>query len=280
MNSVAITEENARDFEDLMGKRLCEDMGREFFRGLGLTDEDNDDSYVGAMVYELKNTESESDTESEIHFVSPDADIARQLFDEYDFAVSDEDIKLTRFETGDENLVEVLEEMGFSVEKTESRQLVIGMEKLLDLPGLKKLRLPKHIVSLKDISVIQYRTMIKTCYFKGHGGAMQDLPYLAKSWFEEELSACSMSDGKVDGMLLVRETGENILQVVLYAAFGPEYKKNLPLMMIYSAKKALQLYPPETKIIIGRRNETVTALTDRIFPGCHGEEVYVGEREE
>ena len=100
MNSVAITEENARDFEPLMGESLCEDMKREFFRGKGLLDDD--ETPVGAMVYELKNSESERDTESEIRFISPDPDTAMELFDEYDFDLSDEDIKLTRIETEEE----------------------------------------------------------------------------------------------------------------------------------------------------------------------------------
>ena len=278
MNSVEITEENARDFESLMGESLCEDMKREFFRGKGLFDDD--ETPVGAMVYELKNSESERDTESEIRFISPDPDTAMELFDEYDFDLSDEDIKLTRIETEEEDLAEVLEDVGFSVEKTESQKLSLGMDRIGAIPGLNKTRLPKYIISLSDISVTQYRTMIKTCYFKGHGGALEDLPYLPKEQFEGDVSACSVADGKVDGMLLVKKLGDNQLQVVLFSAFGPEYKKNLPLMMIYSARKALELYPPDTKVIIGRRNESVAALTARLFPDCHGMEVYVGKREE
>lgn len=280
MNSVIITEDNARDFEPLIGEGLCLDMDREYFRGRGLNDEDNEDSFVGAMVFELKNVESESDTESEIRFISPDPDLAEELLDEYDFDVSDEDIKLTRIETEEENLVSVLEDLGFSVEKTESKQIIIGMDKLDTIPGINKIRLPKYIVSLGDITDLQYRTMIKTCYVKGHGGVLEDLPYLSKDRFETEISACSLSDGKVDGMLLVKREEEKLLQVVLFVAFGPESKKNLPMMMIHSARKVLETYPPDTKIIIRRRNESVFALTNKLFPDCHGKEVYVGEREE
>ena len=280
MNSIKLSDENVWDYKPLIGDSLCREMSRVYFRGLGLEDDYDEARFVAAMIYELKNVESENDTESEIRFISPDPELAEKLFDEYDFVVSDEEIRRTRCETEDEKIALLMEDVGFSVEKTESKQITIGSDKLSSLSGINKIRLPKHIVSLKDISVTQYRTMIKTCYFKGLGGALDDLPYMSMEHFESEISACSLADGKVDGMLLVRRLGEKLLQVVLFAAFGPEYKKNLPLMMICSARKALELYPPDTKIIIYRRNESVERLTDRLFSDCHGEEVYVGVREE
>ena len=99
-------------------------------------------------------------------------------------------------------------------------------------------------------------------------------------WFEQEISAVSLSDGKLDGILLLHRTKENEIMTVLYTAGGPEYVKNLSYLMGYAAKKTAELYPKDTGIVIHRHNTYVKKLTDKLLSGYQGNMVYSGERSE
>ena len=61
---------------------------------------------------------------------------------------------------------------------------------------------------------------------------------------------------------------------------GPDYQKNLSLMMVYSARKILELYNDDTKIVIRRHNDMVKKLTDKLFAGNKGDTVLCGSRKE
>ena len=51
-------------------------------------------------------------------------------------------------------------------------------------------------------------------------------------------------------------------------------------MLIRTLNMMFLRYPPETEILVNRRNEEITSLTGYLLPG-HGErEVYAGVREE
>jgi hypothetical protein len=51
-------------------------------------------------------------------------------------------------------------------------------------------------------------------------------------------------------------------------------------MVRYAVKKAYELYPPETKIIIRRHNDQTHAFVGKLFPGAKGEPSIRGGRDE
>ena len=127
---------------------------------------------------------------------------------------------------------------------------------------------------------LEYRAFVKKCLSKGTLGLVDDLAYLSMSWFEEDISSYSVADDKVDGYLLMKEMPSGLLHVLLYISFGPQYQKNLVFMMVRTAMKIVEDYPEDTRVVIRRHNDAVKKLTDRLFAGCKGEQVYKGKRTE
>jgi hypothetical protein len=280
MRSIEIDEDNAEDFSDYIDEDMIDNMDRTFFRGIGVTDDD--DTPLGALVFELKNSESEEDTTSRIHSFKAENDGAKKLIlSEYEKLISEEDVVESFYELADEETAKLLKAGGFSFETSESADIVVGMPDIRRVAeSVKSSRLPSFIGDLSGISILQYRSCIKNCLFKGHHGLLEDLAYLPKNWFEQNVSACSLSDEAVDGVLLLKKAPSGMLSVLLYTAFGPDFQKSLAPMMIYTARKIVELYPDDTKVLIRRHNDMVRKLTDKVFANSRGENVYKGKRKE
>lgn len=279
MEIMEIDEENVEEFSPLIDEDLADDIQRVFFRGIGV--KDDDDVPVGALVYELYESESEEDTKSLIRlFKAEDEEVGRLLMEEYAEFVKEDDIVESFYEVEDEAVAKKLKRFGFSLDSREGVEINFNVEYLSGLPIVNHLKNPSYIMSLKDISVLQFRSVIKECLFKGRKGLLEDLAYLPMKWFDMEVSACSVSDDKVDGMLLIRKTPSDMLYVLLYVAFGHRPEQKLYQMLLYSARMIVEHYPPETRIIINRYHENVRNLTQKIFPDQNGNKVYYGIRKE
>ena len=280
MRPIEIDEDNAEDFSDYIDEDMIDNMDRTFFRGIGVADDD--DTPLGALVFELKNSESEEDTTSRIHSFKAENDEAKELIlSEYEKLISEEDVAESFYELADEETAKLLKDSGFSFDTSESADIVVNMSDIRRVAeSVKSSRLPSFIGSLSAISILQYRSCIKNCLFKERYGLLEDLAYLPKNWLEQNVSACSLSDEEVNGVLLLKKAPSGMLSVLLYTAFGPDFQKDLALMMIYTARKILELYPDDTKVLIRRHNDMVRKLTDKVFANSRGETVYKGKRKE
>lgn len=279
MSVVEISEENASDFMDFLDVDTADDLGRVFFRGIGLTDDS--DNPEGAFVYELLDSDGDDDTKSNIKLFNGENDSAMQkLEEEYRKALDDDEVVKSFYETSDDKTAAQLSGAGFSKEQGESKRLVFSLSELEKLPLKRTVNIPSYIMSISELSALQYRNAIKDFLFKGLKGSIEDLAYLPMSWFERSISSCVMSNGKVDGLLLVRKTPSGELHAMLFAAFGPDYVKNLGLMLVYSVNRALETYPPDTKVVINRHNDEVKALAKKLAPDQKGAIVWFGSRDE
>ena len=279
MEFLEITEENAEEFSGFLDETMAENLGRVFYRGIGALDDAG--NVRGAMVYELKNAETNDDTISRIHiFGGDDSTTKETLMKEYLSAVENNGVTESFYETEDDAMSRDLKDNGFSYEGSEGLDITVSMDELKGIRSLTKGKLPSHIVNLSDVSTLQYRGFIKKCLDNGSCGLVEDLVYLSMDYFEEEISSCSVTDGAMDGALLIKKAPSGVLYVLLYTAFGDEAQKNLALLMTYTTKKILEKYPEETEIVIRRHNAAVKNLTDRLFPGVKGKTVYKGSRNE
>ena len=280
MEIVSINSENLMDFSAYMDEDMQEDLKRTFFHGIGALDEGG--APVGALVYELKNVETEKDTQSRIRLLKCESDRALTLLlEEYHRAVSDENVAESYYESPDPYMADRLEANGFSKESAEALDIVVTIADIKKLIATVKVtKLPDYILPLSDIFVQQYRAFIKKCLSKGSFGLVDDLAYLSMGWFEEDISSCSVADDKVDGILLMKKVPSGLLYVLLYISYGPQYQKNLALMMIHTALRIVENYPEDTRIVIRRHNDAVKKITERLFAGSKGEQVYKGERSE
>ncbi len=280
MEVVAITTDNAEEFSVFLDEDMQENLDRVFYKGIGAIDDSGNPA--GALVYELKDSESEEDTKSRIRiFNTGSNEVEKLLMEEYARAVDEEEVEESFYESGDEPMSHMLNENGFSLEVSEGLDVVITIEDIKSISKLVKNRkFPSHIKPLTDISVLQYRSFVKTCLFKGRRGLLDDLAYLPINWFERDISICSITDDKVDGVLLIKKAPSGMLFALLFTAFGPDYKQNLGLMMAAAAQKIVELYPEDTQVVIRRHNDTVRKLTDKFFSVRKGSEVYSGTRSE
>jgi hypothetical protein len=280
MDIIEISEDNLDDFLSLLGEDLIEDLKRVYYSGIGAVD--GDGNAKGAFVYELLNSESEEDIKSRIFLVkSGDQETLKGLESYYrQNSVSEDETVESTYELQDEADAKALSETGFSMEKKEDEAISITLKELAATGLGKSAKLPDHIGSIEDLSILQFRDTIKQILFKGHRGNLEDIPYLPKNWFDNSISACINSGEKIPGLFLIRKTPSGILIPALLFAYGPEFKKDLLYMIRFSLLKALQLYPPETIVRIERKSASTKALTDKLMPNCSGEEIFYGTRKE
>ena len=254
-------------------------MSRNFFKGLAATDDG--DKCHGVLVYELLEVDSEEDTKSRIRLLKGDSEeIKAGLQDEYRKAVSESDVETSFFETSEKDMASFFEKIGFSNATGESKELSITVADLANLPVKRTAKLPDYIQGLTDVSEIQYRNFVKKTLIRGNKGAVEDLAYLPLNWFEREASSCSISDDKIDGVMLIRKTPSGELHPLLYTAFGPDFAKSLGFMLTRTVNYALDNYPQETRIVIYRHNKKVLELTHKLLTGHKGEDVITGTRNE
>ena len=109
---------------------------------------------------------------------------------------------------------------------------------------------------------------------------MEDILFLPKGWFDNEISSCVVTDSKVTGLLLLHKNEEEELYVDLLFSVGAEYKIDIVNLIRFSVSKAMEKYGPDTKVIIRRHSAETEALAKTLFPEKEGEKVVLGERRE
>ncbi len=279
MNIIEITKENTAAFADILGDDLTVDMGRSCFRGFGALDEL--DRPRGAIVFELFGADQNRDTTSRIRLLEGESDeIKDELKDAYAGGVREIEISESFYATPDNVLAEYLEHIGFSKDQTESKEIVLSLSDIENLPIKLSAKIPPYVMNLSRASVIQYRNFIKRTILKGNKGSVEDLAYLPRSWFDGDISSCVVTDEKLDGIFLIRKTPSGELHTALYVAYGPDYIKNLGFMLVNTINSAILKYPPATKVVINRHNVAVKKLTGKLLHGFTGSEEFSGKRTE
>lgn len=280
MRITKIESENADEFNGFLSEDLIEDIGRKYYGGIGVFDDD--DFPVGALVYELLGVNSDVETmKSRIVYVHADNDeVWSAIMDGYDDSVNADNIEITTYETEDEGAAAMLESFGFSREKKRSRMLRFKVSDLESIKLKLKMRIPTYITGISELSFLQFRNGIKNFLFKGVKCAVEDIAYLPVSWFDKDVSSCCISDGKVVGMFLIRRNPSGSIQVILYTCTGPESRQNLAYMLIRTVNMALAQYPHDTEVMIYCRTGEIVNLVEHILPGHVGNEVFVGSRKE
>ena len=100
------------------------------------------------------------------------------------------------------------------------------------------------------------------------------------SWFDAELSTCTIEDGEVNGFFLVRVTPSGVIMPVLLFAQGADSRKNLARMIALSVKQAEKKCPADTCILIDCGRDPTEALVNKLFPGISRKKAFFGRRKE
>ena len=278
MKITDLNTDNVSDYEDILDEDISESIGREFYCGIVASTED--DPSVGAMIWEYRNVEDDDGATAELCYINADSkEDADALLTDFAEQAMLENVSDTFFEISmlPGEVSDTFKEHGFDLKKDESRDIVVNISELSKLATMVK-KIPGNIECLGNIREIQFMQGVTNCIFNGKKGLLEDLEYIEKDWFDEDISSCVITDNKISGLFLVHRFPSGKLMPVLLAAIGPDARKDILYMIVNSAQKALLTYPPDTGVIIRRHNQSVRALAKKLFPNKTGETVIFGEK--
>ena len=281
METIRITEDNIDEYEDVIDADAAENIGREYFRGIAIQ-KDEDSEPEATLIWEYKNLEEDTDTVAEITWCSvKNQKIGKELFDAYTAEIEDCETTRSFYElaSDSDSLKKAFTSAGFSAEVKEGRDVVITVGELAECLIAKK-KVPPYITGIGELMVRQFRKGITNCVFHGRKGLLEDLEFLPMSWYDEDVSCCVQTDGKVNGFLLVNKRANGDLVVDFLFALEPDARVNLIYMIRYAINMAVEKYPEDTRVVLRRHNEMTRALVEKLFPGKKGETVLAGERRE
>ncbi len=278
---IDITEENLDELKEYLGEDIAENIGREYYNGI--TSMNPVDGPEAAIVWCIRKADSFDDTESEIcFFSSDDEEGGEELLEEYAGRIADDNVVRSFFEFEEirEEAYDLLNRDGFGVEKKEGRNIKVKLGDISKMKFAAKKKTPPYIVSLEKLSQLQFRQGVTNCMFSGRTGLNEDLTMLPVDWYDTEISACMITDGKINGFFLIHRTASGVLVPVLLFASGVNAGKDILNLLRFSVNAAAENYPPDTKVLICRHDKKTEELAAYLFPGKKGMKVYCGERAE
>ncbi len=281
MAVVELAEDNLEQYADFVGMEDIENIGREYYRGVVITD-DKDDP-LSAGIWELIHADKEEmDTQARIVCLKAKNDAeADKLLETCTLMFVNEDVKHSFFEmpVGKKGIKrEILKNAGYEIKEAESSEIVCTIKDLLEMPPVRAGRPPSYVQELGNLMIRPFRRGVMDCVFRSNRELMEDLRSIPMSWFEQRVSGYVEIDGRVRGFLLLHKTPAGRLKVEVFTALGNDVKKDLLHLMIFSLKQAEKYYDPDTQVVIRRTDEDVKNLTDYILPDVKGAKVLYGER--
>ena len=281
MHIVNLDEDNIEMYVDYLSQDIAENIGRTFYKGIVV---ETDGNPIAGMVWDVRNMMREADNESHISFLKIDEEAAGELlFEEYQTQVREDDVVKTTFSLPARSTTreqQALKNAGFSVNFMEGDLIKARLSEIKELAFIKKVKVSDDIHSLKTMTQRGFNTAIRSFVAKGLFGICEDLPYLPRTYFENDVSCYSEADGQVNGIFLFHKNASDGLMIVVLAAIGSDFGKILPQMMKFSVLNASEIYSDETEIWIDRHNYASLALSEKLFPRGFGIPVYIGSRQE
>ena len=282
MSVVRLNEENVHQYEAYLGSDMCQELERKFFRGI-VALKDDGETPVSGIVFELHNLEAEGkDVLSRIEWFREDMEgYGSEVLEEYSLMMKEAGVVRSVAAIpvdGERPERNVLREAGFTVKLFEGDDIFVTMQRMVQMPIVRKKLDTSNIVPIEELTVRRFRKAVNKCVELGRKGLLEDLEYLPMQWFDTQISTCVMDDGGVAGLLLFRKSASGKLFVKLLIGFGAASPLNIAAMMKSSVELAAKIYPPETQVVLRRHTETTMILTEKLFPTTIGYPVFRGER--
>ena len=282
MNIFDITEENRDELKGIIDEETLMSIGREYYWGIAGTDEDSRE-LKAALIWELKGRDDEKrDTGSEIiAFMAPNEKSGEEILENYSDRAEYDSVKKSCFEFPEllNTELESMEKKGFELKEVESRDIFVTVGELNDLSFIGK-KTPPYIKGLSDITEKQFKAGLMASVLHDRFGLLEDLPFLPISWYDMDISSCIITDGKINGLLLVHETADAVLRVELLFAMQPDANINLLHMIRRSVKKAAELKDSNVRVLLRRHSKMTLELVKKLFPDKKGEKAMRGKRDE
>ncbi len=93
----------------------------------------------------------------------------------------------------------------------------------------------------------------------------EDVYGISPDEYDMDVSSCVLKDGYVVGLLLMRVAEGGILQPVMFFSETERVAENMRNMVVFSLKKAVEKYSPETMVQIKMGNERAKNLLEGLL---------------
>ncbi len=282
MQITGLTKENVNDYADFLTNDIAECIGREFVCGF-ICMKDGEDKPSAGIVWELKSGDDELDTNSRILFIKAlDEESAKVLLDEYTESAVLAECSKSYFSlpiTLGSIEKTALENAGFSLEEKEGSVIAvpladIGMV-LLDYRD----DTDSRIRPLREAEDRFFDSMIAGLDMDGYCGICDDLSFLPRDYFDNDVSCYYEDDEEVYAVALVHRKPSGKVELDLLHSLDDD-PKYLLLIMKQTALLAEDKYDPSTKFLIDRHDERSMMICKKLFPKEKGARVFEGMRKE
>ena len=285
MNIIILDEDNIEEYKEYINPDIAENIGRPFFRGIIVHEEDDP---VAGMIWEVKNSMQDAEKVSNIHWLRIDKcrneeGVVKALFDNYVSMIREDEVIRSDYSLSarmSEVEKKVLEENGFTVKLMEGDVIKARLSEISELQFFKNAKISDIVQPLRNMTQRGFNAAARQFHAAGHYGICEDLPYLPRSYFENDISCYVEENDEVEGMFLFHLNPSGGLVIVLMAVIGGDYKKILPLMIKKSMTSMTDYYSPDTEIWIDRHDYASLAISEKLFPRGFGVPVYIGSRDE
>ncbi len=280
-----ITQENKKDYKDVMNPDEMEQIDRLSYHGIALHSETealirgiliwNDWTYL-----ETENGEKRLNVEI-LKFQAEQPEDGMLLLEAYMQEAAERGVFHTQYRMPldwEDERIPILRKFGFHLEEQESNQMVIAVGDLEKLPVVKQEMPMTDVVSIGEVHMQQIRKAIMSCSHSVMAETPRDLMSLPLAWFEPDISSCIRTDGRVRGLLLMHRTGSGVLETQLLCGFDETTNLNILQMIIYVMKSILKKYPPDTMIRIRWNRKQTQSLAKKMLNRSMGDMVIVAER--
>ena len=282
MSVIEITRVNVGRYSHYIGDDMAEKIRHEFVMGILSLDEK--ESPNGGMLWEVRKDDGKKKAEFFIKwFFAENSVVSKEVFDTYEDLVEKYNVHKSSFVIpADKSGIakKLLKNLGFTVSLAEGDDVVVTLEKLLDMSFLGVTEPPKNVLPIRGMTIRSFHDTIKRSVSIGKRGALQNIEYLPMAYFDVDVSCYIKKDDEISGIMLFHVRPSGIISVELLAAFTQDAAKDIPRMMRFFVAGCRQKFPSDTKIIFNRRNQSTFLLSEKLFPLGIGIPVYVGERME
>ncbi len=272
---ISINADNIDDYADLMPDYIAENLIRIYHTGYALK-RDNADRIEAMIATTVTGAGWDGDKKELIieWTYSLDRESFKLLIEMVNEKLKKTDISamVAVFPLSEEKAREDLVYAGFENTIKESILIEIPRKVLAKQKAFNR-KPDDRVTSIKELTVRQFRRGLTDLIFHGARGLLNDAEYLPMSWFDNDLSCCIMCGKKIKGMLLVKKIRSSNVVPLLFSALPPDQNKNLLKLMSFFAYKIITEYPDDTGVMICRYNDSIKALSNKLFPGIKGNQV-------
>jgi hypothetical protein len=157
----------------------------------------------------------------------------------------------------------------------------VNLEEFSHNPFLRKARdkilvgdAPVKTGAISELTLPQYRQILKLCEKNGHSGFPQNLFEIPADYFDLEVSSYVQEDTDLDGdymaemvsgvCLIHYNRQEKALYAELLYAVGKEFTRSLGELVRFSILAAVNKYPPETTVVLPCDHNYHGALMEKL----------------